>query len=194
MGARRKDKARARAIGWRIPLIALGIGVAAVALTMSVTLATGLSRKAQYEQQYAQLHPTGRAGPKNAPVSLPSSAPMQIQAGIANSHQGPYLSSQFFVSNSWRGPVDTGNKVWIAVFAGLNSPGNGATPSIPAVDVHRLTMNPDGDSAQDQELGFFAAPGATGGLTITSVNGFVLTLQTASGQIYRFNAASDKYL
>ena len=181
-------------VRWSIPMLALAIVVLAVACTVTITVATGLSPKAQYLQQYNDQYANAPHRVAGTPHAVPSSPPVHFEAGITNSHQGPYHSWQFLVSNSWRSPSAASDRIWIAVFAGVNSPGNGSPPSIPAVAVHKLTISADGTSSQDEELGFFAAPGANGPLTIISANGMVLTLQTDTGQIYHFDAANDRYL
>jgi hypothetical protein len=141
----------------------------------------------------------GYQAPKIPPSSFPSSGPLNRLSGIIDSGQGPYSSMKFHVNNQWAAPNDNTNRVWTMVWAGLNNPNNGPYPSVPALIVHKQTLNPDGESYNDQELGIFAAPGAASvlppkrGLVITAASGFVLTLTDDTGKTYRFNAMTDTY-
>ncbi|HEY8838821.1 MAG TPA: hypothetical protein VIO16_14335 [Dehalococcoidia bacterium] len=186
----------------KIPLVgAIGgtVLLVAVAAGTVVTLAGGLSPKAQFaqniqDQRAAAAHAApARLKPAQPETPAPYAGPKAVRAqGILDIHQGPVPASEFGVTNQWAGPVNGSGEVWYRVFAGAKAPGVSGSGT-PAVYVDRSTPTPDGYGVDISFVGIFTLPGADSALTITAVNGSIVDLQTQAGHVYHFDLSVNQY-
>jgi hypothetical protein len=157
--------------------------------------------KQQYQALLQQGYSQDQAAipaPKAAAGVLPSFAPCSPEAlpsaGIDNSpvQVGPDSYEAFVTSNQWTGPVATAASPAYVVWAGVTGE-NASPPGIPAVVVDVRTLSPDGCTVTTAEVGTFTEPVATGPLSITSVQGTWVYLQTPNGVPFYFNLATDQF-
>lgn len=141
---------------------------------------------AQEEQQMAQA----RAHPHPKPSYTPPlpQTPTVRQAGIIDTHQGPFPAAQFTVRNFWQGLV---GKDWELVYAGAKVNSDGSMgPG--ALVLYNETINHLG-GFDLKVIGTYPAPNATTALTITAVNGNIMQLSTDTGNVLIFNLQTDQY-
>lgn len=127
--------------------------------------------------------PTDPAAAAPARTPLPPRTP-----GIVLMHQGPFPGGEFAVRNFWSGPV-AGR--WLLVYAGgPRSMGGQVTGGALRLFSQPLDPNVGNDMTP---VGEFLLPTARSALTILSVQGEVMTLQTDTGRVVRFDLATSSF-
>ena len=131
-------------------------------------------------------HPT-----KNPSYTPPASSPQATPvAGIESLHEGPFSACQLLVSNFWQGPV---NGQWYLVYAGS------ASASIATCDHSQGALADYGEQfgrygdGPLTTIGMFTAPSGVTSLTITAVNGNLMTLQTQTG-VLTFDLSANRFV
>ncbi len=142
----------------------------------------------QLNQQAAQAGASTK--PKNvANLSRPSSQPLVTpQAGITQTHQGPFPAGFFTVQSLWQGPLA---KNWVLAYAGAK-PSSDGTAQQGGILLYTVSGNASGGSDLHL-LGVFLAPGGTTALTIVGVSGDLLQLRADSGGNLTFNLQTHLY-
>lgn len=166
--------------------------LAGIAITAQAS--SGPSRlqlKQQLFQRQTQYIATARAKapPKNVSnIQRPAQAAITPRAGLTQTHQGPFPSSFFLVQSLWQGPVGTD---WTLAYAGAKPKPDGTIQqgAVLLYTVTRGSLN----VASLHPIGTFLAPGTTTQLSIVSVNGSVLLLQSGSGSHLTFNLQTHQY-
>jgi hypothetical protein len=110
------------------------------------------------------------------------------QAGIVNMQQGPFLSSVFTVRNFWQGPVGSD---WVLAYAGAK-PSADSTASQGGIVLYTETVNQAGGFDM-HPLGTFLAPAGSPALTITAVQGNLLTVRSEAGRTLSFNLQTHQF-
>jgi hypothetical protein len=178
----------------------LGLALASAVVLTSLVIAmaagggTALTPKQQYEAQLQQTYVQDQQGIR-APKSLaapPSFQPCSLTiaaAGIQASHVGPESAMDFAVSNSWSGTISS---VWYAAYAGATvTPSQGVGEA--AVDVTIRTRTSDGCGVNVSSVGTYTDSGVTGPLTITSVSGQSMYLDSATNQHVVFDLLAHTF-
>ncbi|WIG58632.1 MAG: hypothetical protein OJF49_001378 [Ktedonobacterales bacterium] len=146
--------------------------------------------KATYMARYQQAQATAQAkyptASKGGPTIYTPSSPQPtptFQAGIVDTHEGPFPACDLTVRNAWQGQV---SGVWELVYAG-----------VVYSDKAMCTGGQGGlriyNRVSTASLGTFLAPAGTSALTITAVNGVVMQLRSDTGQILTFNLQTHQY-
>jgi hypothetical protein len=105
-------------------------------------------------------------------------------------HQAPFGTSIWRVNNQWHGRVGGS---WLQVFAGGPTTPDGGTVAHGAVRVLSLPLDPNAADQTPRDVGDFAPVPQFGPLTISTVQGDVLTLTDPSGRTVHFDAATDRF-
>jgi hypothetical protein len=138
----------------------------------------------------ARAHPRKKP-PQNAllPPYLATQQPMPTpQAGIFETHQGPFEPIDFTIRNAWQGPV---GPVWETVFAGGIPKDRASGNSTPGPGALRIYIDhPDGSFDFVKTV---VAPNGVGPLTIAAVNGMTMQLRTDAGNTLTFNLQNDQF-
>ncbi len=196
----KSDEPRSRT--WKRPLLAsLIAGALFIAVGSGLVLARGNpfakyppAKAAILEREQNELA-TARAGspaPKNPNYTPPASAPQPTPvAGIEDGvHEAPFPACEFLDNNFWQGPA---NGQWYLVYAGS------ASAHISTCDHSQGTLaifseqiGRYGDGPMTT-VGWFTAPAGVRNLTITAVNGKVMTLRTNTGATLEFYLSTDRF-
>jgi hypothetical protein len=124
-------------------------------------------------------------------VVLPQGTPYRIparQGGLSvDANQGPFGATEFKGNTMWQGAI---NGSWIQVYAGIDLVRSAPTG---ALRVYSLPLDPNAGPTDMTDLGIARPPTREASLTITSVNGTVLTLSAPSGDRFLFNIATGTW-
>lgn len=186
----RNGKKWAMVLAVGVVLLLMGVGTARA---IQATQAGGLppakpSLQALVQQQIAtaRAYPP-RPKPKTPQVPSPQPAP-KPQAGIVNTHQGPFAGMLFAVENLWQGPVGSN---WELVYAGAEKNPDG---SLGPGALKLYTEAPDSDGGFDiHSIGTYPAPNGVSDLIIVAVNGNLMQLRTDTGGTLVFNLQTNQY-
>ena len=110
--------------------------------------------------------------------------------GLSQMREAPFGTSIWRVNDQWYGSV---GGAWLQVYAGGPTTPDGAAVAYGAVRVLSLPLDPNAADQTVTDVGDFAPTPHTGALTISAVNGDVLTLRDPSGRIVRFDVATDSF-
>jgi len=110
------------------------------------------------------------------------------QAGIVDMQQGPFLPSVFTVRNFWQGPVGSD---WILAYAGAKPNADG-TAGQGGIALYTETVNQFGGFDM-HPLGIFLAPAGCPALTITAIQGNLMTVRPVSGRTLTFNLQTHQF-
>jgi hypothetical protein len=110
------------------------------------------------------------------------------QAGITQTHEGPFPPSFFLVQSLWQGPL--GNN-WVLAYAGAK-PASDSAPQQGGILLYTAPKN--APMGSDLHLvGMFLAPGQITSLSILSANGNLLQLRSDSGGMLTFDLQTHQY-
>jgi hypothetical protein len=176
---RLQQKHAGSSIKWMIIVaFCVALTVFLVSLASAARTSGGSSTEMQKKQQLVH------AGSTNLPVQL---APTR-QAGIFNVQQGPFLGSIFTVRNSWQGPVGSD---WVLAYAGAKANANG-TAGQGGIVLYTETVNKSG-GFDLYPLGTFLAPTGYTALSITAVQGDLITVRSVNGQTLTFHLQTHQF-
>jgi hypothetical protein len=102
--------------------------------------------------------------------------------------QGPFLSSIFTVRNSWQGPIGSN---WVLAYAGAKPNADG-TVDQGGIALYTETANAAG-GFDLHPLGTFLAPSDNPALTITAVQGNLITVRSENGHTLTFNLQTHQF-
>ena len=143
--------------------------------------------------QQQQKMATARAKPgppkQTHPTPPPAQPAPQRQAGIVDTHEGPFPSSQFIVRNGWQGPVGSN---WELVYAGVRMNPTDMSQGPGALRIYTETVTATGGFDVNY-VGIYVAPNNESPLTITAVNGSLMQLRTDTGKTLTFNLQTNQY-
>ena len=140
----------------------------------------------QQEIATARAHP--RPKPPHPTPPPPQPAP-QLQAGIVDTHEGPFPSSEFIVRNGWQGPVGSN---WELVYAGASANPLNQNLGPGGLRIYTETATSTG-GLDDNYVGMYPSPNNQSPLTITAVNGSIMQLRTDTGNTLTFNLQTNQY-
>jgi hypothetical protein len=123
----------------------------------------------------------------NSNQALAQPVPIR-QAGIANMHQGPFLTRIFTVRNFWQGPV--GND-WVLAYSGAKTLSSGYA-GLGGIVLYTETSNAHG-GFDLHPVGTFLAHDGTTALTITEVDGNLLQLSSENGPTLTFDLVTHQF-
>lgn len=190
----RMQQARARSnLHWIIIAAICGsvciclIGIANVTST-SDNSATQTAKR-QMLQQLLNVR-NAQAGSKtetNTQALIDQPAPVR-QAGIANMHQGPFLTRVFTVRNFWQGLV--GND-WVLAYSGAKTQSDGSL-GLGGIVLYTETTNTRG-GFDLHPLGTFLATNGTTALTITEANANLLHVSSENSTNLTFDLITHQF-
>jgi hypothetical protein len=145
-------------------------------------------RLQKLEQQIAQARTPTR--PKNvANLGVPPAQSLVTpQAGITQTHEGPFPASFFLVRSLWQGPL---GKNWVLAYAGAKPNPDG---TVQQGGILLYTAPRNAPMGSDLHLvGMFLAPTGATALTIVSVSGNLLHVRADSGAVLTFDLQTHQY-
>lgn len=168
--SRRTQRRSRLSMKWMIvPAFCIAVFFGLVAIAIAVRTSGGSSAGGQDQQQAIQPAPTR-------------------QAGIVNMQQGPFLPSVFTVRNFWQGPVGSD---WVLAYAGAKPNADG-TAGQGGIVLYTETVNQSGGFDM-HPLGTFLAPAGCPALTITAIEGNLMTVRSISGRTLTFNLQTHQF-
>jgi len=163
--------------------VVAGIGMAVAASTTQTTqpLLPNGKDPSVYQQKpdWAQQIPAAPRTPKPIAPAPPEGGPAR---GIVESSQGPFPGGLYAIQNQWQDEVGFR---WVQVYAGslYSDPQQG----ILVVRISSL------DWSQSTVAGVYLA-GHSGSLKIVAASGSILTVQSLSGVVSRFDASTQRFV
>lgn len=144
-------------------------------------LAATRSAEAQYIAEHPESPPTG-----NPPTLKPTIVPTSWSVGIVENGQAPISSMSYAGVNHWSWDIDGHHT---GVYAGAEGylsaePGRGVLMVLAST----MALHPIPELG-----GWYEAPRGTGALRIVSYEGTLLTIQSADGQTFYFDAETRAF-
>ena len=193
---------------WRGRLAAIVAAVAAVAVAAALAVAAlagggngngGGPRinpnwpaaKQQKMQQILDRQAAARARhvpkPSNGTPSRPEAIPARAGGLITGLEQSPLPPTEFLSNSTWSGVVDG---LWVQIYAGADETGSASAGELRGFS---MPVNPNDNPTESDPLGTFTPPNAESGLSLTGVQGHVLTVTAPSGDTYSFDVATKTW-
>lgn len=124
------------------------------------------------------------AKPPNSAPGPPEAIPARIGGLIKGLGQSPFSPTAFQSNSTWSGPV---NGVWVQIYAGAD-----VTGPVRVGELRGFTMpvDPNAGPAIQNLLATLMPPMPEPGLSLTAIQGNVLTVTSSTGDTFAFDVAS----